>query len=381
MSAAQKQQQSTTYTKKEKVFIVSLPWNNEIILRNHWNAQLVALTKALGPENVYVSIYENGSYDNTKDALRLLDEELGAAGIRRKIVLDETSHAEMISKHPTSSGWIKTPKGDTELRRIPYLSRIRNTSLKPLMDLAEGEHFDKILFLNDIIFSTDDALNLLDTKDGEYAAACALDFVSPPTFYDTFALRDSEGFAALMPSWPYFRSSKSRSALKAGQPVPVSSCWNGMIAMDAAPFYDESNALGFRGIPDSLAQLHLEGSECCLIHADNRLSRTAGVWVNPNVRVGYCQKLYHVEPEKYRALCNLAYDEVNARTPWVGLWSVWWGSWQNRLLRWTTMPLLQNHVVVGRLNAWMYGEQRIEKGDFCLIDEMQVVRDIGWAHV
>ena len=69
---------------------------------------------------------------------------------------------------------------------------------------------------------------LLATRGGDYAAACSLDFSKPPAFYDTFALRDSEGYAAVMQSWPYFRSRASRDALKASQPVPVTSCWNGI---------------------------------------------------------------------------------------------------------------------------------------------------------
>jgi len=71
-------------------------------------------------------------------------------------------------------------------------------------------------------------LNLLNTNDGDYAAACALDFAKPPRYYDTFALRDSNGDEPMMQVWPYFRSWQSRAALKAGRPVPVQSCWNGM---------------------------------------------------------------------------------------------------------------------------------------------------------
>ena len=71
-------------------------------------------------------------------------------------------------------------------------------------------------------------LELLDTNGGDYAAACSLDFSSPPSYYDTFALRDSHGNGHVTHSWPYFRSSTSRRAMKVLAPVPVSSCWNGM---------------------------------------------------------------------------------------------------------------------------------------------------------
>ena len=71
-------------------------------------------------------------------------------------------------------------------------------------------------------------MNLLDTRDGEYAAACSIDFMKPPRYYDTFALRDSDGVEAVMPTFPYFRSHASREAMLHGRPVPVKSCWNGI---------------------------------------------------------------------------------------------------------------------------------------------------------
>ena len=61
--------------------------------------------------------------------------------------------------------------------------------------------------------------------------------------------------------------------------------------MHAAPFMSNPS-LSFRGMPDSLALHHLEGSECCLIHVDNPLSAEYGVFVNPNVRVGYSGEAY-----------------------------------------------------------------------------------------
>lgn len=79
---------------------------------------------------------------------------------------------------------------------------------------------------------TQDVLALLDTNNGEYAAACSLDFSKPPNYYDTFALRDSIGYEHVTQTWPYFRSWKSRHAMKRSTPVPVASCWNGMGKFD-----------------------------------------------------------------------------------------------------------------------------------------------------
>jgi hypothetical protein len=138
---------------QQKVFIAAIHWNNEEVLRQYWIPTLVELAKKMGPENVFVSIYESGSWDDTKGALRLLDHMLADSGIPKKIVLDETTHLDEISRPPSADGWIETPRGRTELRRIPYLSRLRNVAMQPFYELWKtGFAFDKILFLNDVVF-------------------------------------------------------------------------------------------------------------------------------------------------------------------------------------------------------------------------------------
>lgn len=240
--------------------------------------------------------------------------------------------------------------------------------MEPLHSLAqEGIFFDKILFLNDVVFALDDVLMLLRTNHGHYAATCSLDFSKPPRFYDTFALRDSEGHEAIMSTWPYFRSHASRDAVKQGDPVPVSSCWNGMVFMKADSFYSKDTHLRFRGIPDSLASSHLEASECCLIHHDNPLSLDDGVFVNSFVRVGYNKP---------------AYDAMNGIRGELSLFGYLYGAWANRILRWSTTEWFKKRVVKRRLDQWqsLHGTQG-ETGVNCLINEMQVLVGNGWAHV
>ena len=138
----------------QKVFISALHWNNEPILRSHWNAAVVELVKSLGPANVFISIHESGSWDDTKGALRELDFQLGVLGVSRMIILDNTTHADEISSGPSGEGWIKTPRGRAELRRIPYLARLRNLTLRPLQKLYDrGWIFDRILFRGDVVFT------------------------------------------------------------------------------------------------------------------------------------------------------------------------------------------------------------------------------------
>lgn len=138
----------------QKIFIASIHWNNEAILRSHWVPGVLDLVEHFGKDNVYVSVQESGSWDDSKGALRELDKSLEEAGVRRRIILDDTTHEDEIKKTPAETGWIHTSRGAVELRRVPYLARLRNLVLKPLEELAAaGEHFDKILFMNDVVFT------------------------------------------------------------------------------------------------------------------------------------------------------------------------------------------------------------------------------------
>ncbi len=299
-----------------------------------------------------------------------LDSYLNELDVPRKTILDPTTHQDEIPKPRADDGWIQTPRGMKELRRIPYLSSLRNLSLEPLFGLYEnGTRFDKILFLNNVVFTIDDLTTLLGTNEGDYAAACSLDFAKAPALYDTFALRDSEGHEAVMPTWPYFRSHKSRTALKARKPVLVRGCWNGMVAMPTEPFYGGYHPLRFRGIPDSLAELYLEGSECCLIHYDNPLTRKLGVWVNPNVLVGYNKAAY-----------DTMKDHDTPDSIFVYLISIW----ANRLRRWFTSDTIKRFVVKSRIARGKKADRvksRSEESLDCLINEMQVLVHNGWKHL
>ncbi|AEO60904.1 glycosyltransferase family 69 protein [Thermothelomyces thermophilus ATCC 42464] len=374
-----------------RVYIASLHWNNEDILRSEWNKAVLDLVKTFGANNVFVSVYESGSWDDTKGALRELDKELETMGVARKIILDQETHKDLITQPPADEGWITIPDGTRMPRRIPYLSKLRNLSLRPLLELAEnGTTFDQVLFLGDVVFTVSDVLNLLKTNNGRYAAACSLDFSKPPNFYDTFALRDARGHQYATQTWPYFRASQSRKAMINAKPVPVSSCWNGIVAMPASTFAG-IRGLRFRGIPDDLATSHLEASECCLIHADNPASRSRGVFVNPAVRVGYDRKAYDaVHRNAPRRRDDDDDDDENGHSDtggggggsWLSLSEVYFGLWKNRLARWLTTPWFEEQEVRRRIERWARaGEGREEKGEFCVVDEMQIVVHNGWKHL
>ncbi|KAL1637499.1 hypothetical protein SLS56_000637 [Neofusicoccum ribis] len=367
----QAEHDAETAVKGEKIFISSIHLHDEQLLRGHWNDALLSLVDALGPENVFVSIYESNSLDNTKGALRELDAALEHAGVRTSFILDDTTRVQELQGDKDGEGWITTPNGNKEKRRIPYLARLRNRTLKPLEDLEKkGERFDRVLFLNDVVYTARDIIALLQTNSGHYAAACAFDFKLPPQFYDTFATRDADGHAPLTTTFPFFRSAVSRHALTHGAgAVPVSSCWNGVMAMDAAPFYTKLRRLAFRAYDDALAHAHVEASECCLIHADNPYARARGVYVNAGVRVAYTKA---------------AYDAVNPPdgAAWVGGWDILSGVWRSRakrLLAWGSEA--GELAAKARIGLWERDYAKREPGAFCAVDEMQVLRLDGWAHV
>lgn len=389
--------------RNQKIYISAQFWTSEDVLASFWLTQFLKLVDVLGRENIYVSILESGSLDNTANAIRWLDFELGKLGVERTIVNDPTTHADAVNAGAVDeyghhkSGWIETNdpnvlSGTKELRRIPYLSALRNQGLEPLIDMhmKHGRLFDKILYLNDVYFEPSDILTLLATNEGHYDVACGIDFHYPPAFYDTFALRDLEERGPVMATFPYFRAQSTREDILAGRPARVASCWNGVLIVDAAPYYDRiegtehgqrmNAGLRFRGVPDSLALRHLEASECCLIHADlvARGHGGRGIFLNPAVRVGYNAHAY-------------ALTHTGLEKGFVSRWGYVFGVWKNRLARWKSNGISSSagqnmHEIYRRIAKWeaegaKNGEHRKEVGGFCTIDEMHILIWNGWKHV
>lgn len=178
--------------------------------------------------------------------------------------------------------------------------------------------FDKLLFLNDVVFSPADAADLLfatnvgDDGRTRYDSACAVDFGSPFKFYDTFATRDAEGYGMGVPFFPWFSTAgegQSRRGILDGlDAVRVKSCWGGMVAFEAK-WFQASQVTIDRSAPGTPPlrfraeeELFWESSECCLLQADlqdraaNSSSGLAldgsGIFVNPYIRVAYDESTF-----------------------------------------------------------------------------------------
>lgn len=279
----------TANEQNEKIFIAaSLYDQGGHLLRGAWGREVLKLLDILGNRNVFLSIYENGGGGAAEQALFDFDKQVQCP---HSVVYDVDF---TIDEVPT----IALPDGSERTKRVAYLAEMRNKALLPMLEDPRN-HYDKLLFLNDVVFDPVEAAQLLmstnlnDQGRTSYRAACAVDFINPFKFYDTYATRDLQGYSMGVPFFPWFTNagdgSSRRDVLEEKDAVRVKSCWGGMVAFDARPFQAEQ-PLRFRATEES----DWDASECCLIHAD--LMKTSsftdqgdyvGVYINPFIRVAY----------------------------------------------------------------------------------------------
>ncbi|KAI8976322.1 cryptococcal mannosyltransferase 1-domain-containing protein [Trametes punicea] len=201
--------------RKEKIFIAAAFHQNEAVIP-YWTRSIHDVIRYLGTDNVFVSIVENYSDDRSPELLRAFAHDLTALGVQHRVhVQDET---------------VKKPEHLEWNARIEFLAAIRNQALEPLLQTGG---FDRVLFSNDIFIEPESVLELLDTRDGEYDFACGLDFGHFGA-YDMWVLRDRVG-RLTAGIWPYFFDAAGYDAIKREEPVPVFSCWNGIVAFAADP--------------------------------------------------------------------------------------------------------------------------------------------------
>lgn len=152
---------SIAHLPRPRVFIAAMLANCAPLLSAHWIPSLLKLIDTLGPENVFVSILENGSVDETRGLLLELQGHLAQKQVLHSFRFEEDFRdgftfqtdgllQRLLGKEGTNDNWIKTDKGWFP-RRISYLAVLRNMVLDPLKDTSQ--HYDKILFINDVIFT------------------------------------------------------------------------------------------------------------------------------------------------------------------------------------------------------------------------------------
>ncbi|KAI8942130.1 hypothetical protein NX059_000221 [Plenodomus lindquistii] len=297
----------------EKIFIAAaLSEENGTLTSGAWGTSVLQLIDLLGPENVHFSLYEDNADAETKKSLERF---------RHNVTSNSTIVYEDLDL--SSLPRVTLPTGETRLKRIAFLSEVRNRALAPID--SNGVKFDKILYLNDVNFDPVEATQLLFATNidsagrADYAAACAVDFIMPFKFYDRFATRDFDGFTTGLVFFPFFTSAgtaTSRNDVLSGtDAVRVRSCWGGMVAYEAKWFQEQENSGGQpTAVPSALpptshntslpplrfryeTDTFWEASECCLINADLQYRQTGKgmptnprIYLNPFIRVAYDEK-------------------------------------------------------------------------------------------
>ncbi|KAH9903354.1 glycosyltransferase family 69 protein [Cubamyces lactineus] len=244
-------------------------------------ATLFRVAAILGYHNVYVSIYENGSTDQTKALLRIFDALCRSVGMR--VTIRTSMRTRGAFNH-----------------RIEYLAEVRNAAFVPLHELrdAENEYFDTIIFMNDILPCVDDLLELIwQSRRNNAGITCAADYMyheelGSPVFYDNWVARDINGTALEnAPFESIFHHGPSQQRFMQHLPLQVQSCWNGIAVLDPAPFYAPPH-VRFRMA--RITEGECSASECSLICNDYWEAGYGRILMVPRVKLAYDHRVFDI---------------------------------------------------------------------------------------
>lgn len=146
---------------------------------------LLTVSAFLGPHNVHIAVFENGSWDNTVTAMGHLAAALTALGVDHTILTDSTQ-----------THW-------GEVDRIAQLAVFRNVVLQPLTS-SNTTAFESIVYINDVYVCPRDVLELLHQRIRQAAhATCGLDYRwRRPYFQFFFGTGPKVRFLPLAPFHP-----------------------------------------------------------------------------------------------------------------------------------------------------------------------------------
>jgi hypothetical protein len=141
-----------------------------------WAKNVLELIQLVGPKNAFLSIYMNDSGPEAEKALGDLEKKVPC---EHALVFEDHLNVDHLPH-------VTTPDGRARVKRIEYLAEVRNRALRMLESF--NTTFDKLLYLNDVVFHPIDAAQLLFSThtiaEGktDYRAACAVDFINPFKF-------------------------------------------------------------------------------------------------------------------------------------------------------------------------------------------------------
>ncbi|KAL7416381.1 cryptococcal mannosyltransferase 1-domain-containing protein [Mrakia frigida] len=257
--------QPSPYISEPQGFYFALNLFNSKGIIPHLFQTLLTVAALLGPSNVHISIFENGSWDETVPSMAHFARALTALGV---------AHSLRSDSHSTDWSNVDRIEQLALYRDVAISSLIHyNPSDPPLFDSARA-HKDSphptlptdLIFINDVFVCPADILELLHQRRFQGASAtCGMDWRVAPEgslwgwldgwlgenyrFYDNWVTRTIEGwptrprvdiFAELRDGirelFHWDSSTSSLNRFRAALPLPVYSCWNGMIVLNALPF-------------------------------------------------------------------------------------------------------------------------------------------------
>ncbi|OMJ16953.1 Alpha-1,3-mannosyltransferase CMT1 [Smittium culicis] len=246
-------------------------FNNEEII-SYYIQELALVIKFLGAENVFLSIYENGSVDKTAEIIQAFKSFLEPFNIRHSIKTEKNSRPE-------------------KFHRIGYLAEIRNKALEPLKEEeGKGYKYDKIVFMNDITFCRNDILELLyqsDIQKSDFTVPLDIHVVGDPKhlgYRDSWVGRDLSGNVIIGGLENLITHKGTDQRYKEGLPFQVQCGWNGVAILNSKPFYGK-DALRFRR--SKIGTDECSASECSLLCNDFWSRGFKRIITVPKILVGY----------------------------------------------------------------------------------------------
>ncbi|KAJ2583931.1 hypothetical protein GGH95_000711 [Coemansia sp. RSA 1836] len=263
-SADRRYKNMTTTGNMEPIFIAANLHNSEKTLPN-MIAQLLALADTLGHRRIFVSIYENGSNDQTKEILRRFNATLDALSIAHRIIADEAPRPEHV-------------------HRIEYMAKLRNLALEPLH--SSDTQFGRVVFINDVYFCLSHLLELVFQSQIQKAhLTCGEDYdlwKGRPGFHDNWVTRDMGGNMPWKDIHWSIDYDKSLVPQKRERPFQVQCCWNGIAVFDAQVFQGD-DGIRFR----RSAEGECSASECSLMCNDMWRKGFGRIAMVPRVKLAH----------------------------------------------------------------------------------------------
>ena len=227
---------------------------------------LAAVDSLHNSSKCFISVYESGSSDETRDLLEVVRRDLRRLGIPSQIVLDGI-------------------KKKDEQHRIEFLAAVRNKALEPFFE--GGSFWGEVVFLNDVVVCASSLLELLIEKHSNVAdVVSGMDYFTRRKrvrFYDTWVNKDilGRGFKNQL---PYIQDEQSWQNYKAGMPFQVFTTWAGGVVISGSLFRDAKIRFRHSGL------LECASCECELLMRDLWYSageRGLRVVIVPTVFVSY----------------------------------------------------------------------------------------------